>query len=71
MAGPCSMPVGNKAEWSRMNNIVCDKHYDSVHRQHCTKGNLLGQPDAEHVWVTLRMWLANRSRLVTGKTSRA
>lgn len=70
MAGPCSMPVGSKAEWSRLNETVCDRHMIGG-EFHCTPGYPAGNKDAQHVWVTLRVWLAKRNRLSTGKTSRA
>lgn len=62
MSGPCSLPNGNKAEWEKMNEKVCNIH------KYCWPERPVGDEDTRHEWVTLRIWLANRKKLRTGKT---
>ena len=57
MPGPCSLPTGPRAAWQEMNEIVCELHY-----------NCDMDTNKKHEYVTLRMWLAKRGRLTTGKT---
>ncbi len=63
MAGPVSLPEGNKARWNELNEIVCDKHY------HCNMAveDKDGNP-VTHDYVTYRVWLMRRNRLRTGKS---
>lgn len=57
MAGPCSLPDGDKRRWEEMNEIVCNIHF------RCDM-----DADETHEYVTYRVWLANRGKLRTGKT---
>jgi hypothetical protein len=57
MAGPCSLPNGDKRRWEELNMIVCDVHFK------CDM-----DPDKTHDYITYREWLARRNRLRTGKT---
>lgn len=63
MAGPCSMPEGNKARWNEMNEIVCDIHFNCEMQEVDKHGNKV-----KHDYITYRVWLLRRNRLRTGKT---
>lgn len=85
MSGPCSYPAGNKAEWERLNENVCDLHHGitlgrrndgSLIKATCKPGNVFVRKnkkgeavELEHDFITLRMWLAKRNKLRTGKTN--
>lgn len=58
MAGPCSLPSGDKRRWLELNEIVCAIHF------HCDM-----DVEKTHDYVTYRVWLNRRGRLQTGKTS--
>lgn len=65
MPGPCSLPFGDKAEWERHNQTMCLTH------SYFNDGFILNRcPEDEKGCVkgTLRVWLAERRRLHTGKT---
>lgn len=62
MAGPCSLPNGDKRQWDEHNQMVCNIH------QYCWKNSPRGDADTRHEFVTLRVWLAQRKKLRTGKT---
>jgi len=69
MAGPCSYPAQDRAEYRRHDEIICDTHTNrdfecAPHNPKTGKGG----EELEHVWVTRRVWLAKRNRLTTGKT---
>lgn len=55
--GPCSQPDGDKRRWEELNEIVCNIHFKCVM-----------EANKKHEYVTLRVWLANRGKLRTGKT---
>lgn len=57
MAGPNSLPEGNKSRWEELNEIVCDIHFT------CDMDE-----SKQHDYITYRMWLAKRNRLRTGKS---
>jgi len=72
MPGPCSNPQGDKAEWERLNEKVCNIHkhcwphlpyigYDKTTKTYY---------DVEHEFITNRLWLVQRNKLRTGKTFR-
>lgn len=63
MAGPCSLPAGDKSRWQELNEIVCNNHF------HCTMAAVdkEGNP-LVHDYITYREWLYRRNRLTTGKT---
>lgn len=60
MAGPNSVPNGDKALYERLTEFVCVVHNDCVGDKATKKKPC--------VWVTRREWLLGRNRLVTGKT---
>jgi len=71
MSGPCSLPNGNRDEWNRHNEIVCDIHLTDGKGSTCTPATpKMGGKGEEiaHVFVTYRVWLLKRNRLRTGKT---
>lgn len=57
MSGPCSYPEGDKRRHEELNEIVCDVHFT------CNM-----DPEKDHEFITYRLWLLKRGRLVTGKT---
>lgn len=63
MAGPCSLPAGDKARWNELNEIVCDKHFNCNMELFDKKGNPI-----VHDYITYREWLSRRNRLRTGKS---
>lgn len=63
MAGPMSLPSGDKARWNDLNDIVCNKHYTCDMRVVNDEGDVI-----THEYITYREWLARRNRLRTGKT---
>lgn len=65
MSGPISYPFGNKSEWMRLNETVCNIHHG---RKPCLPAAPVGDEDTKHEWVSLRMYLIDRNRLQTGKT---
>lgn len=66
MSGPCSLPNGNRAEWLRLNEQVCNIHHSA--NTPCVPGRPKKGKEIAHEFVTLRVWLAKRNRLRTGKT---
>jgi hypothetical protein len=60
MAGPNSVPSGDKALYERLTQFVCIAHNDCVGDKASEKKPC--------VWVTRREWLLRGNRLVTGKT---
>lgn len=57
MSGPCSTPDGDKRRHEELNQIVCDIHF-----------NCDMDASKKHEYITLRLWLAKRNKLRTGKT---
>jgi hypothetical protein len=65
MPGPCSLPSGDRREWEKMNETICNTHkycYPEIPRK---KEN--GE-ELTHEWITIREWLFQRNRLRTGKS---
>ena len=60
MAGPLSLPKGDKTEYNRLREEVCIAHKDCVGDK--------AKEDKPCVWITRREYLLGRNRLVTGKT---
>ena len=60
MAGPLSLPKGDKAEYNGLREHVCIAHTDCVGDKATKKKPC--------VWITRREYLLGRNRLVTGKT---
>ena len=63
MAGPCSLPSGDKNRWEELNEIVCNKHFHCNMEAFDKNGN-----PVPHEYITYRTWLAMRNRLRTGKS---
>ncbi len=63
MAGPNSLPSGDKRRFDELNEIVCDIHFEC----HMESFDKKGKP-VSHDYITYREWLHRRNRLVTGKT---
>lgn len=64
MAGPMSLPEGDKHRYEELNEIVCDKHFKCDMQIVDKNGDLIF-----HDYITYREWLARRNRLRTGKTA--
>ena len=65
MPGPCSLPNGDRREWEKMNEMVCNIH------QYCWPSIPRKKENGEeltHEWVTRRVWLSLRKKLRTGKS---
>lgn len=60
MAGPNSVPAGDKALYERLTEFVCVKHTD------CVGDKATEKSPCE--WLSRREWLLKSNRLRTGKT---
>jgi hypothetical protein len=60
MAGPCSVPFGDKKFAGELKEKRCDKH-NECYGDKGSKKNPCSM-------ITVREWLLKRNRLVTGKT---
>jgi hypothetical protein len=63
MAGPMSLPAGDKARYDELNEIVCNNHFHCEMQAFDKKGN-----EVAHDFITYREWLSRRNRLRTGKS---
>jgi hypothetical protein len=63
LAGPMSLPEGDKRRYEELNEIICNIHF------HCDMRVLDKNGDVVyHDYMTYREWLQRRNRLRTGKT---
>lgn len=63
MAGPLSLPSGNRREYDELNDIVCDIHFNCDMQEVSKHGD-----EIKHDYITYREWLSRRNKLRTGKT---
>lgn len=63
MAGPMSLPDGDRRRYEELNEIVCDIHFNCNMQMVNAKGEIIA-----HDYITYREWLARRNKLRTGKT---
>ena len=61
MAGPGSMPSGDRKEYEFLREMRCD-----AHGEYCYGDG--EERKTPHVMITWREWLLKRNRLRTGKT---
>lgn len=63
MAGPCSLPDGDKRRYEELNEIVCNIHFNCNMQVLNAKDEII-----IHEYITYREWLSRRNKLRTGKT---
>lgn len=63
MAGPMSLPDGDRRRYNELNEIVCDIHFNCDMKVVDKRGIVIN-----HDYITFREWLRRRNKLRTGKT---